>query len=65
MWGLRTTRPQPHEDSNENSKNENETLVENNIQNYGNRIQGLWTFGLCCNNENNAESRFFIVDKRY
>jgi len=55
---------QPHEDSDETSNDENEAPVENNQRNYGNRIQGSWVFGLCCNKDNKTERRFFIVEKR-
>ena len=39
--------------------------IENQNRNYGNCVQGLWVFGMCCLRPDNIlERRYFIVDKR-
>ncbi|KAF0755847.1 DDE Tnp IS1595 domain-containing protein [Aphis craccivora] len=45
----------------EESSDEDEVI---NNQNYGQRIQGPWIFGLYCKHDGILERRFFKVEKR-
>jgi len=48
-------------EENEESSDEDEVISN---QNYGQRIQGPWIFGLCCKHDGILERRFFKVEKR-
>lgn len=54
----------PVSDSDSSDCENEPTNGESSAQNYGQRVQGPWVFGMCCNKDGVLERRFFVVERR-